>query len=252
MKTIKVLVQGREDFLAKPGGDYFSILDKSNHLKNIGAFLDFNSDPTISLDKYDLVHIQQSILNTDNVKLQLNNAIKWNKPVIFKPFYNPEKDGSYYLNNGQSKIIKILYKIIDNYFKTYPKIRTFIENTLKEARKLGYVKTLLGRRRYADGLTSSNMNMVKAEERACINMPIQGTAAELIKIAMININKKIKKDNLKSKMILQIHDELLFEVPSNELNYLSSLVKKEMETAMELAVPLKVDCDYGKNWFEAH
>ena len=83
-------------------------------------------------------------------------------------------------------------------------------------------------------------------------MPIQGTAAELIKIAMINVNSSIKKSELKSKMILQIHDELLFEVPKKELEILSKLVRTEMECAIKLDIPLKVDCDYGKNWFEAH
>ena len=143
-------------------------------------------------------------------------------------------------------------KIIETYFNTYPGIKTFMDDTLSRAREKGYVETLLGRRRYADGLTSSNINIIKAEERACINMPIQGTAAELIKIAMINVHNKIKKTKLKSKMILQIHDELLFEVPEIELDLLSSLVKEEMENAIKLDVPLKVDCDYGKNWFEAH
>jgi len=143
-------------------------------------------------------------------------------------------------------------KIIETYFETYPGIKTFIDSTLSKAREVGYVETLLGRRRYADGLTSSNMNIIKAEERACINMPIQGTAAELIKIAMINVNNRIKKSKLNSKMILQIHDELLFEVPKAEIDLLSSLVKEEMENAIQLDIPLKVDCDYGKNWFEAH
>tara|TARA_B100000029_G_scaffold132235_1_gene126072 strand:+ start:7 stop:1410 length:1404 start_codon:yes stop_codon:yes gene_type:complete len=142
--------------------------------------------------------------------------------------------------------------IIETYFETYPGIKTFMDDTLSRAREKGYVQTLLGRRRYADGLSSSNMNIVKAEERACINMPIQGTAAELIKIAMINVANRIKKSQLKSKMILQIHDELLFEVPKNEIDLLSCLVKEEMENAIKLDVPLKVDCDYGNNWFEAH
>tara|TARA_B100001175_G_scaffold249518_1_gene216574 strand:- start:282 stop:665 length:384 start_codon:yes stop_codon:yes gene_type:complete len=127
-----------------------------------------------------------------------------------------------------------------------------MDNTLSKAREIGYVETLLGRRRYADGLTSSNINIVKAEERACINMPIQGTAAELIKIAMININNRIKESSLNSKMILQIHDELLFDVPKDEIDKLSSLVQQEMESAIQLDIPLKVDCDYGQNWFEAH
>ena len=128
----------------------------------------------------------------------------------------------------------------------------YIDNTLKNARENGYVETLLGRKRYADGLSSSNINIIKAEERACINMPIQGTAAELIKIAMINVSKSIKKNNLQSKMILQIHDELLFEVPNDELDILTKIVVYEMENAMKLDIPLKVDYDYGKSWYEAH
>ena len=101
-------------------------------------------------------------------------------------------------------------------------------------------------------LNSSNHNLVKAEERAAINMPIQGTAADLIKIAMINIHKQMDADNYTSKMILQIHDELLFEGPLEEMDKLSTLVVNEMESAMLLSVPLKVDWKIGKNWYEAH
>ena len=101
-------------------------------------------------------------------------------------------------------------------------------------------------------LNSGNHNLVKAEERAAINMPIQGTAADLIKIAMINIHKKMHADNYTSKMILQIHDELLFEGPPEEMDKLSTLVVDEMVTAMVLSVPLKVDWKIGKNWYEAH
>jgi len=171
------------------------------------------------------------------------------KVVNFSIMYGA---GPFRLSQELDISMKESKKIIETYFDTYPGIKTFMDDTLSGAREKGYVETLLGRRRYADGLTSSNMNIVKAEERACINMPIQGTAAELIKIAMININKKIKKSDLKSKMILQIHDELLFEVPKTELDALSCLVKEQMENAIKLSIPLKVDCDYGKNWFEAH
>ena len=101
-------------------------------------------------------------------------------------------------------------------------------------------------------LNSGNHNLVKAEERAAINMPIQGTAADLIKIAMINIHKKMDIENYTSKMILQIHDELLFEGSSEEMDKLSTLVVDEMESAMALSVPLKVDWKIGKNWYEAH
>ena len=171
------------------------------------------------------------------------------KVVNFSIMYGA---GSYRLSQELDIKLKDAKKIIEAYFETYPGIKLFMEETLSSAREKGYVETLLGRKRYADGLTSSNMNIVKAEERACINMPIQGTAAELIKIAMINVYNKIKESELKSKMILQIHDELLFDVPKNEIEILPSIVKNEMENAIKLNVPLKVDCDYGKNWFEAH
>ena len=171
------------------------------------------------------------------------------KVVNFSIMYGA---GPFRLSQELDIKLKDAKKIIEAYFETYPGIKLFMEETLSSAREKGYVETLLGRKRYADGLTSSNMNIVKAEERACINMPIQGTAAELIKIAMINVYNKIKESELKSKMILQIHDELLFDVPKNEIEILPSIVKNEMENAIKLNVPLKVDCDYGKNWFEAH
>ena len=171
------------------------------------------------------------------------------KVVNFSIMYGA---GPFRLSQELDINLKDAKKIIEAYFETYPGIKLFMEETLSSAREKGYVETLLGRKRYADGLTSSNMNIVKAEERACINMPIQGTAAELIKIAMINVYNKMKQSELKSKMILQIHDELLFDVPKNEIEILPSIVKNEMENAIKLNVPLKVDCDYGKNWFEAH
>jgi len=171
------------------------------------------------------------------------------KVVNFSIMYGA---GPFRLSQELDISMKEAKQIIETYFDTYPGIKRFMDETLLSAREKGYVETLLGRRRYADGLTSSNVNIIKAEERACINMPIQGTAAELIKIAMINVDNKIKQSKLHSKMILQIHDELLFDVPKDEIEILSSLVKKEMENAIVLDIPLKVDCDYGKNWFEAH
>ena len=116
----------------------------------------------------------------------------------------------------------------------------------------GYVNTLNGRKRYTQSLGASSINAQRAEERALINMPIQGTAAELIKIAMVNIHKKIKEDGYHSDMILQIHDELIFEVPKYEIENFSKLVKFEMENALQLSVPLKVDYNWGPSWYEAH
>ena len=171
------------------------------------------------------------------------------KVVNFSIMYGA---GPYRLSQELDIKMKDAKQIIESYFNTYPGIKMYIENTLKNARQNGYVETLLGRKRYADGLSSSNVNIIKAEERACINMPIQGTAAELIKIAMINVSKSIKKNNLQSKMILQIHDELLFDVPNDELDILTKIVVYEMENAMKLDIPLKVDYDYGKSWYEAH
>ena len=188
------------------------------------------------------------MFNVNSLDVDFNQR-RTAKVVNFSIMYGA---GPYRLSQELDISMNEAKKIIETYFQTYPGIKDYIDNTLKKAREVGYVETLLGRRRYADGLTSSNMNIVKAEERACINMPIQGTAAELIKIAMINVNNRIKKSNLNSKMILQIHDELMFEVPHDEIDKLSVLVKEEMENAIKLDVPLKVDCDYGKNWFEAH
>ena len=142
--------------------------------------------------------------------------------------------------------------LIETYFKTYPGIQEYITKTIEEAHVKGYVSTINGRKKYSQSLASSNMNVQKAEERALINMPIQGTAAELIKLAMINIQNKIISEDYNAKMILQIHDELIFEVPKNEIENFSKLVKFEMENAMELSIPLKVEYNFGPSWYDAH
>jgi len=142
--------------------------------------------------------------------------------------------------------------LIDTYFKTYPGIKRYMNETIESARKKGFVETLYHRRRSTNSMNASNRNMVQAEERAAINMPIQGTAADIIKIAMINIHKKMETKKYKSKMILQIHDELMFECPQSEVDVIAKIVVEEMEGAVQLAVPLKVDWKYGKSWFDAH
>ena len=142
--------------------------------------------------------------------------------------------------------------LIETYFKTYPGIQEYITKTIEEAHIKGFVSTINGRKKYSQSLASSNMNVQKAEERALINMPIQGTAAELIKLAMINIQNKIISEDYNAKMILQIHDELIFEVPKNEIENFSKLVKFEMENAMKLSIPLKVEYNFGPSWYDAH
>ena len=147
---------------------------------------------------------------------------------------------------------KAAQEIIKQYFIQYSGIQNYIDNTLSKARSNNYVETILGRRRYVWDVNSENALKKQAAERVAINMPIQGSAAELIKIAMIDIQKNIENDKLNSKMILQIHDELLFEYPFEEEKHLISMVKKSMENAMNLKVPIIVDYGFGKDWFEAH
>jgi DNA polymerase-1 len=139
---------------------------------------------------------------------------------------------------------------IASYFQRYPKVKDYIESTKQQAREKGYVQTLLGRRRYIPELNSSNRQVREAAERMAINMPVQGTSADIIKIAMINLQREIDKRGLRSKMILQVHDELLFEVPPEELEQVKGLLKRTMSQAMELSVPLKVEVKVGRNWGE--
>ena len=143
-------------------------------------------------------------------------------------------------------------RIIDNYFETYSMVKEFIDETISNAQKIGYVETYFGRRRNTSNLNSSNANIVNAEKRAAINMPIQGTASELIKVAMINIDNSMKKKQLKSKMVLQVHDELIFEVPLDEEELMMKLIKVKMENSIKLNVPIEVDCKSGFNWYEIH
>jgi len=141
-------------------------------------------------------------------------------------------------------------QFIDSYFERYPAVKIYMEDRIEEARGSGYVTTLFNRRRYIPEITSGGIREQQQAERIAINTPVQGSAADLIKIAMINIHKKMKKNNLKSLMTLQVHDELVFEVPEDELDKMKKLVKEEMEGAVKLAVPIKVSVQYGKNWLE--
>lgn len=140
--------------------------------------------------------------------------------------------------------------IIDHYFIKFPGINQFIENTIKEARENGFTETITGRKRYIEGINSRNGTERKAAERIAINAPIQGLAADLIKISMIDIDKEFQKRKLKSKMILQVHDELVFEVFKPELKIVTDIVKKKMEKAIDINVPIEVNIGVGKNWLE--
>ncbi len=143
-------------------------------------------------------------------------------------------------------------KLIDGYFAAFPAIRSFIDDTVASARENGYVETLFGRRRYLPDISSRNATVRALAERTAVNAPIQGTAADIIKMAMINVDRKMREAGLKSRMVLQIHDELLFDTVHDEIDTLMSIVKEQMEHVTELSVPLTVECNYGKNWLEAH
>ncbi len=141
-------------------------------------------------------------------------------------------------------------QFIASYFTQHPGVEQYLETTKQQARRTGYVQTLLGRRRYIPEINSSNRQVREAAERMAINMPVQGTSADIIKVAMINLYREMQKRQLKSKMLLQVHDELIFEVPEDEIEEMSQLVSETMSTAVKLSVPLKVDIKTGNNWGE--
>jgi DNA polymerase-1 len=143
-------------------------------------------------------------------------------------------------------------EIIERYFERFPKVKQYIEETKALAYRQGYVTTLLGRRRYLPEIQSKNQNLRQNAERQAINMPIQGTAADMIKIAMVRIDAELIRNKLQSKMLLQVHDELVFEIEKDEETAMRKLVEKQMKEALKLNVPVEVEIGVGKNWLEAH
>ena len=143
-------------------------------------------------------------------------------------------------------------ELIDTYYKTYPKLRNYMSEQVDFARDNGYVQTVLGRRRYLKDINAGNQVVRGAAERNAVNAPIQGSAADIIKIAMINIHKKLSEGDYKTKMLLQVHDELVFDCYKPELEEMKTLIQSEMENAYQMAVPLDVEVGIGENWLEAH
>jgi len=144
-------------------------------------------------------------------------------------------------------------EIIDNYFNKYPAIKDYINSTIEFVRKNGYAETLCGRRRYFEDINSKNANLRAAAERAAINMPIQGTASDMIKIAMIRIHKRLCSEAFRTRMIMQVHDELVFDAPEQEYSSISQIISQEMTNSLSLGeVPIVVDIGYGKNWLQSH
>ncbi|MGN1267282.1 MAG: DNA polymerase I [Dorea sp.] len=176
--------------------------------------------------------------------LQRRNA----KAVNFGIVYGISSFG---LSQDLSITRKEAAKYIDDYFKTYPGIKIFLDDTVKHAKEMGYVVTLFGRRRPVPELSSSNFMQRSFGERVAMNAPIQGTAADIMKIAMIGVNRRLKEQNLKSRLVLQVHDELLIEAYKPELKIVETILREEMEQAAALDVPLEIDMHTGDNWYEA-
>lgn len=143
-------------------------------------------------------------------------------------------------------------KIIDDYFEAFPSIKTFIAQTIATTQEKGYVETIFGRRRYLPEINAKNGTVRALAERNAVNAPIQGTSADIIKLAMIGVGRRLEEEGLKSRMVLQIHDELLFDTCESEAEKLKAIVVEEMENVISLSIPLTVECGYGKNWLEAH
>ena len=178
-------------------------------------------------------------------KEQRSNA----KTVNFGIIYGVSAFG---LSNQTNLSRKESADLIDAYYKTYPKLKAYMTEQVDFARENGYVQTVLGRRRYLKDINSANAMVRGGAERNAVNAPIQGSAADIIKIAMINIHKKLVEENWQSKMLLQVHDELVFDVHNSELEKIKPMIKHEMENAFKMDVPLTVDLGMGKNWLEAH
>jgi DNA polymerase-1 len=171
------------------------------------------------------------------------------KTVNFGIIYGVSAFG---LSNQTSLSRKESADLIDAYYQTYPRLKSYIQEQIDFARENGYVQTILGRRRYLKDINSQNAIVRGGAERNAVNAPIQGSAADIIKIAMINIHEKLTSENWKSKMLLQVHDELVFDVHNSELEKIQPMIKHEMEHAFKLEVPLDVDLGLGKDWLEAH
>ena len=156
------------------------------------------------------------------------------------------------VNVNEGTIYPLLKRLTnEKYFETYPKIKGFLDGLVAEAKEKGYVTTMFGRRRPVPELRSSNFMQRSFGERVAMNSPIQGTAADIIKIAMIQVGKALKEQNLRSRLLLQVHDELLVETAEDETAQVSAILEKEMKNAASLAVSLEIDMHTGSNWYEA-
>ena len=236
----------RKAFVPSPNsiiisGDYSQIeLRILAHMANVPALIDaFNND----LD----IHSKTAsdIFKTDVVTKEMRRIAK---AVNFGIIYGISSFG---LSENLNISTKEAKQFIDEYLKTYPGIKEYMDNTIKNAYECGYAKTLFNRKRNIDELKNTNYMIRQSGERMALNTPIQGTSADIIKKAMVLIHQKLKENNLKSKLIIQVHDELVFDCLKEEQEQVIKIMKDVMENVIKLKVPLKIDVEYGNNWYEA-
>jgi DNA polymerase-1 len=237
----------REAFIAPPGtyllaGDYSQI--------DLRALAHLSQDPNlIAAFRQDAdIHAATAVQLFSVARAQVTAAMRrLAKTVNFGVIYGMSDYG---LEQATDLSRQEAAQFIATYFEKYPSIKEYLETTKAEARRLGYVQTILGRRRHIPEINAANRQVREAAERMAINMPVQGTSADIIKVAMINLDREISRQKLKSKMLLQVHDELIFEVPQEEMGIMRELVPEVMSTALAFSVPLKVDVKTGTNWGE--
>ena len=238
----------RKAFIPSPNSiiissDYSQVeLRILSHIANIKGLIEaFNQDKDIhTKTASDIFKVDEKDVTKDMRRMA--------KAVNFGIIYGISEYG---LADNTGISNKEAKAFIENYLNTYPEIKKYMDETIENAHKLGYVKTLFGRIRNIEELNNKNYMIRKTGERMALNTPIQGTSADIIKKAMVDVDKKMKEKNLKSKMILQVHDELIFDALESEKDILESIIKESMESVVKFSVPLKVDIESGINWYEA-
>jgi DNA polymerase I len=237
----------RQAIIAQPG---WLLLSADYSQIDLRALAHISQDPelmaTFQRDEDVHTHTASEVFGVpdDKVTAQMRRAAK---TINFGVIYGMS---GYGLQQATDLTREEAELFITTYFQRYPGVKNYFEATKKQAAAMGYVQTVLGRRRYIPEINSTNRLAREAAERMAINMPVQGTSADIIKIAMVNLHRAMQKNQMKTMMTMQVHDELVFEVPPDELEALKSMVKEIMPNAMQLAVPLKIDIKVGKNWSE--
>lgn len=242
--------EGRRIRKAFVGGDgrYIMSADYSQIELRILAHLSGDEELTDAFENNRDVHVHTASVIFDVEEKDVNPQMRASaKTVNFGIVYGIS---AYGLSRSLSTDLETAQRFIDSYFERYPRVKLYMEDRIEEARDMGYVTTLFNRRRYIPEIKTGSAKEQQQAERIAINTPVQGSAADLIKIAMIDIHNEMKKKNVTSMMMLQVHDELVFEVPEKELELMSSLIKNRMENAVKLKIPIRVTVKYGKNWLE--